>query len=91
MKLLKELTPDFAILDVALPDMSGIEIAIWIRAQLPNCKFLLFSGNQGTIDALEEAKSRGHEFDVIAKPVPPLELIGALARLAGSQGSTGPE
>ncbi len=79
---LRQEQPDFAILDVALPDMSGIDIAIWIRAELPTCKFILFSGNLGTIDALEDAKSKGHEFQVLAKPVAPGELIEAIRHLA---------
>jgi len=57
--LLKQEQPDFAILHVVLPDMSGIDIAIWIRAELPTCKFVLLSGNLGTIDALADARRFG--------------------------------
>jgi len=78
---LRQEQPDIAILDVALPDMSGLEIAVWIQTELPTCRFLLFSGNQGTFDALEDAKSKGHEFHVLAKPVAPRELIDAVPKL----------
>ena len=88
LRHLSQEQPDLALLDVALPDMSGIEIAIRIRAEYPNCKFLLFSGNQGTIDALLDAKSRGHDFDVLAKPIPPQELIDALKSLASNVSSS---
>ena len=81
LRQLEQERPDAALLDVALPDMSGIEIAIRIRTDYPQCKFLLFSGNQGTIDALQDAKSRGHDFEVFAKPIPPQELIDALRNL----------
>lgn len=82
LRQLSEERPDLALLDVALPDMSGLEIAIRIRTEYPECKFLLFSGNQGTIDALQDARSRGHDFEVLAKPIPPQELIDALRNLA---------
>jgi CheY-like chemotaxis protein len=85
LRHLSQEQPDLALLDVALPDMSGIEIAIRIRSEYPNCKFLLFSGNQGTIDALLDAKARGHDFDVLAKPIPPQELIDALKSLASQR------
>lgn len=82
LRQLESEKPDLALLDVALPDMSGIEIAITIRRQYPSCKFILFSGNQGTIDALDDAKSRGHDFEVLAKPVPPQELIDTVEHLS---------
>ena len=36
--------PDLLISDVVMPQMSGVELAIQIRALCPLCKILLFSG-----------------------------------------------
>jgi CheY-like chemotaxis protein len=66
--------PDLLISDVSMLDLSGIELAIQIRAQCPKCKILLFSGQANTIDLLEEARSEGHDFQLILKPVHPTEL-----------------
>jgi len=41
----------------------------------------------GNIDALEDAKSKGHEFHVLAKPVAPRELIDAVLKLVNDQHS----
>jgi len=70
--------PDLVISDVIMPDMNGIDAAIKIRALLPGCKILLFSGQAATADLLEDARKRGHEFEILAKPVHPSDLLQKL-------------
>jgi len=70
--------PDLVISDVIMPDMNGIEAAIQIRALLPGCKILLFSGQAATADLLEKARAQGHEFEILAKPVHPQDLLAKL-------------
>ncbi len=72
------LAPDLVISDVIMPDMNGIEVAIKIRSFLPECKILLFSGQAATADLLENARARGHEFEILAKPVHPSDLLAKL-------------
>ncbi len=70
--------PDLVISDVIMPDMNGIEAAIQIRNILPACRILLFSGQAATADLLEKARAEGHEFDILAKPVHPQDLLAKL-------------
>ncbi|HYE24206.1 MAG TPA: response regulator [Clostridia bacterium] len=70
--------PDLIISDVIMPDMNGIEAAISIRGFLPGCKILLFSGQAATADLLENARAKGHEFEILAKPVHPQDLLAKL-------------
>ena len=74
----RETRPDLVITDVIMPDMNGIEAAIQIRALLPACKILLFSGQAATADLLERARAQGHEFEILAKPVHPQDLLSKL-------------
>ena len=74
----KTLQPDLIISDVIMPDMNGIEAAINIRGFLPGCKILLFSGQAATADLLENARAQGHEFEILAKPVHPSDLLAKL-------------
>jgi CheY-like chemotaxis protein len=67
--------PDLLISDVAMPGISGIDLAIQMRDQYPTCKVLLFSGQAATFDLLEDARARGHDFDLLLKPVPPTEFL----------------
>jgi CheY-like chemotaxis protein len=72
--------PNMLICDVIMQDMNGIDAAIHIRELLPDCKILLFSGQAATADLLERARTQGHNFEILAKPVHPQDL---LARLRG--------
>ena len=72
--------PDLVISDVIMPDMNGIDAAINIRSFLPECKILLFSGKAETADLLKDAREKGHEFDILAKPVHPDDLLAKLRK-----------
>jgi CheY-like chemotaxis protein len=75
---LEHFKPDLLICDVIMPGMSGIEAAIITQSKLSKCKILLFSGQAATSDLLDKARSEGHEFDILAKPVHPADLLKKL-------------
>ena len=70
--------PDMLISDVIMADLNGIEAAIRIRALLPRIKILLFSGQAATADLLEKARTQGYDFEILAKPVHPQDLLSRL-------------
>ena len=85
IETLAEWRPDLAILDVMLPGMNGIDLAIVIKANYASCHVLLFSGHANTALLLEEAGRKGHQFEVLAKPVHPTVMLErASAILAAS-------
>jgi DNA-binding response OmpR family regulator len=49
--------------------------------QCPDCKVLLFSGQATTADLLSAAKAKGHDFEVLLKPVHPKDLLNRLRSL----------
>ncbi len=57
-------------------DRSG---AIALRAAMPKCRVLLFSGQAATMDLLKGARLAGHDFDVLSKPVHPKEMLARAA------------
>jgi CheY-like chemotaxis protein len=67
--------PDLLISDVVMPGLSGIDLAIRVREASPRCLVLLFSGQAATADLLEEARRRGHDFELLAKPIHPSEFL----------------
>jgi CheY-like chemotaxis protein len=71
-------TPDMLITDVIMADLNGIDAAIMIRSILPKIKILLFSGQAATADLLEKAREKGYEFEILAKPVHPQDLLSRL-------------
>lgn len=85
-----ELRPDLVLSDVVMPRMNGVQLAIELKEKLPKTSVLLFSGNVATADILETARAQGHDFQILAKPVPMEELLSevrnSLNRKAASAG-----
>ena len=75
-------SPELVITDVVMPGMSGVEMAVLLRDRHPECKVLLFSGQAATVDILEGARARGYNFELLAKPIYPRELLSRIASLS---------
>lgn len=80
--------PNVLISDVIMSGMTGIEAAIKVRAKLPLCKVLLFSGKAATVDLLHKAQTQGFEFEILAKPVHPTDLLARMRGENSNQGTT---
>ena len=78
LELAQEWQPEMLISDVIMADLNGIDAAIRIRELLPQIKVLLFSGQAATADLLEKAHMRGYDFEILAKPVHPQDLLTRL-------------
>jgi DNA-binding response OmpR family regulator len=78
--------PELLIADVLLPGMSGVELAITVRRIFPECKILLFSGQASTADLLAAAKSEGHHFTLLTKPIHPRDLLAHVSRALAQSG-----
>ena len=76
VKLVKELTPDVIILDVAMPRLSGIEAARQIKAVSPNTAVLILTAYEYDqyVFALLEAGADGY----LLKDIPSQKLIEAV-------------
>ena len=67
--------PDLLISDVAMPQLSGIDLAIHVRAHVSDCKILLYSGHAAMDRLLDQAQAQGHCFTLLPKPIHPVELL----------------
>jgi CheY-like chemotaxis protein len=85
LELAHHLAFEFLVTGVVMSQMNGIEAAIQIRELLPKCKVLLVSGDYRSGALLQDAQSRGHTFEILAKPVHPLELIRKLRSFGVAQ------
>jgi DNA-binding NtrC family response regulator len=76
--------PDLLISDVLMRGLSGVDLATQIKAQCPECKILLFSGQATSRDLLKDARSQGDTFQLLQKPDPSVMLVetGALRTCA---------
>jgi len=71
--------PDLAVLDVMLPGMNGIEFAFKLMQRHPECQILLFSGAPAVENIVQKARSEGHDFEILAKPVHPHVMLNAIS------------
>ena len=67
IRLLEQEDPDLALLDLKLPDMDGLEVLRWVRANTPEVPVVLISG-YGTVPAAVEATKLG-AIDFLEKPL----------------------
>jgi CheY-like chemotaxis protein len=82
LETVRALQPDILLTDVMMPGMNGIEVAKSIRASLPQCRIVLLSGQAATGELLERARSEGHEFEILTKPIHPGMLLSILRQSA---------
>ena len=71
--------PDVTLMDLRLPDKSGIEALIAIRAEFPEAKIIMLSTFEGDVEIQRalEAGARGY----ILKSMPPNELIEVILQV----------
>jgi CheY-like chemotaxis protein len=78
-------SPDLLLSDVAMPVLSGVDLAVQIKEKCPHCKILLFSGQAETTDLLTAARKQGHNFPLVAKPIHPADLILRIRELISTE------
>jgi DNA-binding response OmpR family regulator len=78
-----QVPPQLLISNVAMPHMSGIDLAIAIRHAVPDCEVILFSGQASTADHLASARLAGYDFVTFTKPVHPSEMLARVSERLG--------
>lgn len=67
--------PALLITDVVMLPLTGLELAMKMQKICPECEIILFSGSPSTSQLLEIAKDEGYDFEILAKPIHPSELM----------------
>ena len=70
--------PHWIVTDVLMPRMNGVELAIALQKNYPGSSILLFSGQAGISEILNEGHRQGYQFELLAKPIHPMKLIERL-------------
>ena len=78
--------PELVITDVALPGMSGVQLAITIKRVYPDCKILLYSGQASTPELIRSHHCAPYDFTLLSKPVRPRDLLALVEHRLGTGG-----
>ena len=79
IQLFKQLHPDVTLLDLRLPDMSGIDILIAIRSEFPAARVIMLTTFEGDVEIHRalQAGARGY----LLKNMPPAELVDVIRQV----------
>jgi DNA-binding NarL/FixJ family response regulator len=79
IQLFREHHPDITLMDLRLPDMSGIDTLIAIRKDFPEARIIMLTTFEGDVDIRRslEAGARGY----MLKNMPPNELIEVIRQV----------
>lgn len=79
LQLFKQLQPDVTLLDLRLPDTSGIDILIAIRSEFPDARIIMLTTFEGDVEIHRalQAGARGY----LLKNMPPSELLEVIRQV----------
>jgi DNA-binding NarL/FixJ family response regulator len=79
IQMFRQHQPDVTLMDLRLPDMSGIDALIGIRADFPEARIVMLTTFEGDVDIRRslEAGARGY----VLKNMPPKDLVEVIRQI----------
>src|SRR5580704_3982706 len=79
IQMYREHQPDVTLMDLRLPDLSGIDAMIAIRAEFPQARIIMLTTFEGDVEIQRalEAGARGY----LLKTMPPAELVQGIRQV----------
>src|SRR5262249_28743380 len=75
----KEQQPDVTLLDLRLPDISGIDVLIAIRAQFPDARIIMLTTFEGDVEIHRALEARARAY--MLKTMHPKELLDTIRQV----------
>jgi DNA-binding NarL/FixJ family response regulator len=85
----REHRPDVTLMDLRLPDISGIDALIAIRSDYPNARVMMLTTFNGDVDIQRALKAGAYGYQL--KSAPRKELIEAIRKVHSGKKSVPPE
>lgn len=79
IKLFRDLNPDVALMDVRLPDISGIDAMVTILSEFPEARVVIVTSSEGDVEMQRalEGGAKGYTL----KSMPPKEVLEAIRKV----------
>ena len=75
----REHMPDVTLLDLRLPDMSGIEVLIALRAELSGARIVILTSSEGDVEIQRALKAGARGY--VLKRMPPRQLLETIRQV----------
>ena len=85
IQLFKKLLPDVTLMDLRLPDISGIDALIAIRTEFPNARIIMLTTFEGDVEIHRALKAGARGY--MLKSMPPSDLLEVIRHV--HSGKTG--
>jgi DNA-binding NarL/FixJ family response regulator len=79
MEIFRALRPDVTLLDLQLPDLSGIEIIIGIRAEFPDARIIILTTFQRDVEIQRALKAGARGY--LLKTMPPQQMLDTIRQV----------
>jgi DNA-binding response OmpR family regulator len=76
--------PDLLISDVLLPQMSGVDLAIAVKSEAPDCKVILLAEQPSASELLAAADLERLRISLLNKPIRPVDLLSKVTETLDS-------
>jgi len=73
--------PDVTLMDLRLPDLSGIDAMVAIRAEFPEARIIMLTTFEDEFEAKRAVEAGAHGY--LQKNMPPSELMRAIRQVHG--------
>jgi DNA-binding NarL/FixJ family response regulator len=79
IKLFRDLNPDIALMDLRLPDISGIDAMVTILSEFPKARVIIVTSSEGDVEMQRalEGGAKGY----MLKSMPPKEVLEAIRKV----------
>lgn len=89
LEAFRTLRPDVTLLDLQLPDLSGIEITIGIRTEFPDARIIILTTFERDVEIQRALKAGAYGY--LLKSMPPKEMLDTIRRVHTGKKSVPPE
>jgi len=89
IQLFRELRPDITLMDLRLPDMSGIDAMIAIRAEFPEARIIMLTTFEGDVEVQRALQAGARSY--LLKSMPPKDLTEAIRQVHAGKKRIPPE
>jgi DNA-binding NarL/FixJ family response regulator len=85
LEAFRTLQPDVTLLDLQLPDLSGIEIMIGIRTEFPDARIIILTTFERDVEIQRALKAGAYGY--LLKSMPPQQMLDTIRRVHGGKKS----